>query len=199
MSDIPKSLSSGVASNEASRPSHTILILPGLGNSGAGHWQTQWEATLPNVVRVQQQEWDAPQRSAWVAALNKALLNIDGPVILVAHSLGCALVAWWVAEYSHAPHANKIAAALLVAPADVEQTDFPEAATGFFPMPRRRLPFKSMVVASSDDPWCALPKAKSFAADWHAQFVSIGAKGHINAQSDLGDWPQGREYLAALA
>ncbi|MDO9422091.1 MAG: alpha/beta hydrolase [Herminiimonas sp.] len=200
MSDIAKSLLSGTASNKASTPSHTILILPGLGNSGAGHWQTHWEATLPNVVRVQQQEWDAPQRSVWVAALNAALLNIDGPVILVAHSLGCALVAWWVAEYSYASsYANKIAGALLVAPADVEQADFPEAATDFSPMPRLRLPFKTIIVASSDDPWCSLPKAKSFAVDWHAEFVSIGASGHINAQSNLGDWPQGREYLAALA
>lgn len=199
MSELTQSLPSSDVSNKAFTPSHTILILPGLGNSGAGHWQTQWEATLPNVVRVQQQEWDAPQRSAWVAALNAALLNIDGPVILVAHSLGCALVAWWVTEYSLAPHAKKIAAALLVAPADVEQADFPKAAIGFSPMPSLPLPFKSMVVASSDDPWCALPKAKSFAADWNAQFVSIGTNGHINAQSNLGEWPQGREYLAALA
>lgn len=199
MSDLPQSLPSSDASTKASTPSHTILILPGLGNSGVGHWQTHWEAMLPNVVRVQQQEWDAPQRSAWVVALNTALLNIDGTVILVAHSLGCALVAWWGMEYGHAAHANKIVGALLVAPADVGQADFPEAATGFSPMPRLRLPFKSMVVASSDDPWCALPKAKSFAADWHAQFVSMGANGHINAQSNLGDWPQGREYLATLA
>lgn len=199
MSDLSSSLPSGSASNKESSPSHTILILPGLGNSGAGHWQTQWEATIPNVVRVQQQEWDAPQRSLWVDALNTALLNIDGTVILVAHSLGCALVAWWAMEYGHAAHANKIAGALLVAPADVEQADLPAAATGFSPMPRLRLPFKAIVVASSDDAWCALPKAKSFAADWDAQFISIGAFGHINAESNLGDWPQGREYLAALA
>ena len=197
MSGLSSSLPSGGSSKSTS--SHTILILPGLGNSGTGHWQTQWEVSLPNVVRVQQQEWDAPQRSVWVEGLNTALLNIDGSVILVAHSLGCALVAWWLTEYGHAPHANKIAAALLVAPADVEQADFPEAATGFSPMPRLRLPFKATVVASSDDPWCRLPKAKSFAFDWNAQFISIGACGHINAQNNLGDWPQGRKYLAALA
>lgn len=199
MSDISTSPPSDGTSDKESTPSHTILILPGLGNSGVDHWQTQWEASMPNVVRVQQQEWDAPQRSVWVEALNAALLNIDGPVILVAHSLGCALVAWWVLEYGHAAHANKIDGALLVAPADVEQVDFPASATGFSPMPRQRLPFKAIVVASSDDAWCALSKAKSFAADWDAQFITIGACGHINAQSNLGDWSQGREYLAALA
>jgi hypothetical protein len=53
-------------------------------------------------------------------------------------------------------------------------------------MPLLGRPFKITVVASSDDPWCGLPKAKSFAFDWNAQFISIG------------DWPQGHEYLAAL-
>lgn len=178
---------------------HTILTVPGLGNSDAGHWQTQWEATMPNVVRVQQQEWDAPQRSVWVETLNAALLATDGTVILAAHSLGCALLAWWTLEYGHASHANKIAGALLVAPADVEQADFPDAAKNFSPMPRLRLPFKSIVVASSDDGWCSLPKAQSFAADWNAQFISMGACGHINTQSNLGDWAQGRAYLASLA
>ncbi len=120
-------------------------------------------------------------------------------MILVAHSLGCALVAWWTLEYGHAAHASKMIGALLVAPADVEQADFPVATSGFAPMPRLRLPFKTTVVASSNDPWCALPKAQSFAADWNAQFISIGACGHINAKSNLGDWPLGREYLAALA
>jgi len=198
MSDLSRSLPSGGSLSKESTPSHTILILPGLGNSGAGHWQTQWKATMPNVVRVQQQEWDAPQRKVWVDVLNTTLLDIDGPIILVAHSLGCALVAWLAMEYGHAPHANKIATALLVAPADVEQADFPEAATGFFPMALLWLPFKTTVVASSDDPWCGLPKAKSFAFDWNAQFISIGICGHINARSNFGDWPQGREYLAAL-
>ncbi len=198
MSEISSGLSSGASRKESTEPA-TILILPGLGNSDATHWQTRWEAILPNVVRVQQQEWDAPQRRVWVEALNTALLHIEGPVILVAHSLGCALVAWWTLEYGHALHANKINGALLVAPADVEQVDFPVAASGFAPMPRLRLPFKATVIASSDDPWCALPKAQSFATNWHAQFISIGACGHINAQSNLGDWPRGREYLMALA
>lgn len=178
---------------------YTILTLPGLNNSGSGHWQTRWEATLPNVVRVQQQEWDAPHRADWVAALDAALVTINGPVILAAHSLGCALTAWWAAKHGQAPHAGNVAGALLVAPADVEQGDFPADAIGFSPMPRLRLPFKTIVVASSDDSWCALPQAKSFATDWGAQFHDIGDYGHINAHSNLGDWPQGCAYLSALA
>lgn len=172
--------------------------MPGLGNSGPGHWQTLWEAELDHVVRVQQSNWDAPQRDDWLATLNQTLLAIDGPVIVVAHSLGCALIAWCVAQQEHTLHTGNIVAALLVAPADVEQADFPAAAVGFSPMPRRHLPFRAIVVASTDDSWCALPQAQSFAADWGAEFYSVGARGHLNAQSNLGSWPRGRAFLTSL-
>lgn len=176
----------------------TVLILPGLYGSGAGHWQTLWEAMLPNARRVQQQNWDAPIRSEWVGVLDEAIRAVDGTVILAAHSLGCVLTAWWAAQHGDAPHAVKVRGALLVALPDVERSDFPSAASGFAPMPRAPLPFDSIVVASSDDPWCALPKAQSWAADWNAQFKQLGPRGHINGDSDLGDWAQGRAWLAQL-
>lgn len=177
----------------------TILILPGLYNSGEGHWQTLWETQLPNARRVQQRDWDSPNRGDWVAALDASIQASEGPVILAAHSLGCALTAWWAVERRDAPHAPRVKGALLVAPPDVERTDFPEHATGFAPMPRAALPFKSIVAASSDDPWCALPRAQSWAADWGARFHNIGPCGHINAQSGLENWPQGCLWLTELA
>lgn len=177
----------------------TILIHPGLYNSGLDHWQSKWEAMLPNAVRVRQANWDQPKRADWVATLDALILASPGPIILAAHSLGCATLAWWAAEHGHAAHAAKLEAALLVAPPDVEQADFPDFITGFAPMPRLRLPCKSMVVASSNDPWCSdLSRARSFAADWGAAFQEIGARGHINGDSGLGDWPQGRQWLAGL-
>lgn len=178
---------------------HTILILPGLYNSGEGHWQTLWEAMLPGARRVQQRNWDAPDRRDWVATLDAAIAGEDGPVLLAAHSLGCALAAWWAAEHRDAPYAAKVKGALLVAPPDVERAGFQEFATGFAPMPRAALPFNSVVVASSDDPWCALPRAQSWSAGWGASFHEIGAHGHINGDSGLGDWPQGRRWLEGLA
>ena len=177
---------------------HTILLLPGLNNSGAGHWQTLWEKLLPHAHRVQQHDWDTPQRADWVAALDAEIFAVDGTVTLVAHSLGSALTAWWATEHGAAAHASKVIGALLVAPPDVERADFPLEQHGFAPMPRAALPFKSIVVASSDDPWCALPKARSWARDWGADFHEIGARGHINSTSDLSDWEQGRAWLAKL-
>lgn len=176
----------------------TVLILPGLYNSGSTHWQSVWESMLPQAVRVQQQNWDTPDRSAWVAALDAAIMSADKPVLLAAHSLGCALTAWWAQEHKHAPHASRVKGALLVAPPDVERPDFPDFVTGFAPMPQVPLPMETIVVASSDDPWCALDKARSWALAWGARFHDIGPRGHINGESGLGEWPQGREWLATL-
>jgi predicted alpha/beta hydrolase family esterase len=176
----------------------TILILPGLYNSGAGHWQTLWEDLFPNARRVQQREWDAPNRSEWVATLDAAIKAADGTLILAAHSLGCALTAWWVATHGNEVHAQKVKGALLVAPPNVEREDFPEQVAGFAPMPRPRLPFKAIVAASSDDPWCPLEKARAWAASWGARFHDIGARGHINSESGLGQWEQGQRWLAEL-
>lgn len=177
----------------------TVLILPGLFNSGDGHWQTIWEQMLPNARRVQQRDWDAPQRADWVATLDEAIATSTGPVVFAAHSLGCALTAWWAHTHHLAPHASKVKGALLVAPPDVERADFPGFVQGFAPMQRIPLPFRTIVAASNDDPWCALPKAQAWAADWGADFHDIGARGHINADSGLGDWPQGRQWLQELA
>jgi uncharacterized protein len=173
----------------------TVLILPGLYNSGEDHWQTIWESMLPNVRRVPQQDWAQPSRHDWVAALDAAIATVEGPVILAAHSLGCALTAWWAGQ---SPHATRVKGALLVAPPDVERADFPRFVTGFSPMPRLAMPFNTIVAASSDDPWCALSKAQSWAADWGARFHDIGPCGHINAESGLQSWHQGRRWLTEL-
>lgn len=176
-----------------------VLILPGLFNSGEGHWQTVWEEKLPHARRVQQAEWNEPNRTDWVTALDAAIASSERPVVLAAHSLGCALTAWWASELGHAPHAAKVRGALLVAPPDVERKDFPAFVTGFAPMPSTSLPFPAKVVASSNDPWCALARARAWADAWGAGFHEIGERGHINGDSGLGDWPQGREWLEKLA
>lgn len=178
--------------------SPTVLILPGLYNSGEGHWQTIWERTLPNARRVQQKSWDAPDRQEWVAALDAALEDATEPVVIAAHSLGCALTAWWAATGNVAKHGNRIIGALLVAPPDVERDNFPAFVTGFSPMPRKPLPFPAIVAASSNDPWCTLDKAHGWARDWGAQWQEVGPRGHINAESGLGDWAQAREWLKSF-
>jgi uncharacterized protein len=171
-----------------------VLILPGLGNSGPEHWQTHWQKQNPDFVRVEQRDWDAPDCDQWVATLDRAISAQSAPPLLIAHSLACALVAHWAAK-----HARPLHGALLVAPADVDSDKHtPAEVRGFAPMPIRHIPGRTIVVVSTDDPFVALARAKSFAMAWGARLIEIGACGHINSASGLGDWPQGRRLLADL-
>ncbi|WP_455385240.1 RBBP9/YdeN family alpha/beta hydrolase, partial [Acidihalobacter prosperus] len=104
----------------------TVLILPGIGDSGPGHWQTLWENPRDNFTRVQQRDWNRPVRSEWVERLEDAVTRTAGDVVLVAHSLGCLLAPHWVAQTKH-----RIKGALLVAPPDPDGPAYPDSAVGF--------------------------------------------------------------------
>jgi predicted alpha/beta hydrolase family esterase len=174
-----------------------VLILPGLYNSGPQHWQSHWEAGHPSFVRVQQRDWETPDRQEWVETLHQAIVADPGPVVLVAHSLACCLVAHWAAAVSSHGGGN-VQGALLVAPSDVEAPSYPPGTTGFTPMPLARLPFPSIVVASTDDEYVTLARAEQFAAAWGSRLEVVGPLGHINSASNLGSWPQGFARLREL-
>ena len=103
-----------------------VLVVPGWQNSGPEHWQSRWQDAHPAWQRVQQADWLTPSRADWVATLDAAVRAADRPVLLVAHSLGCATTAHWAAQ--HPDSAARVAAAWLVAPADTERADAPPAA-----------------------------------------------------------------------
>lgn len=171
-----------------------VLLLPGWQNSGPGHWQTLWERDHGHQ-RVEQHDWLWPRRGDWMARLDEALLDGPAPAVLVAHSLGCQLVAAWA---SHTRHAARVSGALLVALPDIERPDMPPPLHAWRPMVRRRLPFPAVAVVSSDDPYCSLERASAMAADWGATLVNAGPRGHLNHDSGLGVWPEGQALLATL-
>lgn len=171
-----------------------MLQLPGWQNSGPTHWQSRWEA-LHGDVRVEQHDWMRPLRGDWMAQLESAVLDSPSPVALVAHSMGCLLVAAWA---SHSLHADRVRAALLVAPGDLEREDLRIQLPTWQPIIRRRLPFPARLLGSRNDPYCSFGRAATLAADWGARFVDAGARGHLNADSGLGDWPEGRAHLNEL-
>lgn len=172
---------------------HRFLIVPGYTNSGPRHWQTLWEQGLHNARRVQMPDWDRPVRDEWVDALDRAIRSSATPPILIAHSLGATTIAHWAAS-----HQAPVQGALLVAPADAEQTNFPHEITGFAPIPMSRLPFRTTLVASSNDPWCSLARAHEFARAWGSHFAEAGAAGHINTDAGFGPWPAGERLLNEL-
>ena len=171
-----------------------ILILPGWQNSGPAHWQSLWQASQ-GYQRVEQHDWLRPLRGDWIAQLEDVLLAQDQPVLLVGHSLGCLLAAAWAA---HSRHTDRVRAALLVAPADVECDALRPVLSSWSPVPLRELPFKTMLVGSRNDPYCGFERAKAFAHAWGSQFIDCGHRGHINAESGLGHWPQGHQWLEQL-
>ncbi|MCJ2183093.1 alpha/beta hydrolase [Novosphingobium sp. 1949] len=181
------------------------LILPGLGGSGAAHWQSRLEAQDPSLRRFAPASWDQPEREDWIAALDRGIEDARGgaggstgePVLLVAHSLACLLVAHWAAGRAQAA---RVAGAFLVAPPDPDGADFPRAQAGsFVDPPQSAFPFPALVVASANDPYASLAFAERFARTRGAGFVGVGALGHINADSGLGAWDEGQRLLRAFA
>lgn len=168
-----------------------VMTVAGLWNSGPQHWQTIWERRHPAWRRVAHRDWTNPTCHEWVAELDAAIADCQGAPLLAAHSLGCATVAQWAREGS----ALKIAGAFLVAPSDPEAPDYPKEAVGFAPMPMQKLPFPSIMVASSSDPYVSVERARAFAEAWGSKFVLIGDAGHINATSGYGEWPEGEAML----
>ena len=167
-----------------------IVMVPGWHNSGPAHWQTRWEQRLPQAERVQQQDWEAPERGAWVAQLARTITARPGPVVLVAHSLGCI-----TSVHLPAAVAARVQAALLVAPANPLRV---AALEGFAPVPRTALPYPSVVVGSDNDPYCPLDLVQQYADAWGSELVRMTGAGHINADSGHGTWPEGWEILQGV-
>lgn len=173
-----------------------ILIIPGWSGSEEDHWQTRWQNRLKTARRVEQEDWYNPSLDAWKDRIKAAVAKADRPVVLVAHSLGVATTVHAAADLP----AEKVAGAFLVAPADVDNSgqwpitrgyDPTRSLDGFAPVPRETLPFPAMLVASANDPYCSLERARELAGSWGAEFVEAGDCGHFNVASGHGPWPEG--------
>ena len=114
-------------------------------------------------------------------------------VILIGHSLACCTIVRWAEKYRRI-----IKGALLVGPSDVEAPSYPPGTTGFSPMPSYKLPFPSIVIASSNDKYVTMERANYFAGNWGSELINAGDLGHINSSSNLGNWPFGISQLQKL-
>lgn len=171
----------------------TVFIVPGLGNSDEKHWQTLWERKY-SFMRVHQMNWNTPNCDEWIKIIDRTVMQYDpNKIILVAHSLGCVAVAFWTQKLQ-----RKVKGALLVAPSDTEAEAYPAGTTGFTPIPISKLPFKSIIVASSDDPLLKFERAAYLAYCWGGTLMNIGKAGHINTDSGYGEWNEGVEILKQL-
>ena len=173
------------------------VIVPGWQGSPEQHWQSHWQRVLPNAVRVQQRNWLVPQRADWVAELQRTIAAAPGPVILIAHSLGCITTAAWAAQ-ADAISLGKVKGALLVAPADVERLGCPQALQNFAPISRAALPFASLLLGSSNDSAATPQRAAQLALGWGSEWLILPGVGHINVASGHLTWEQGFAWLYRL-
>ena len=182
----------------------TVLIVPGLRDHVAGHWQTLLAADLsaqgrrvrivPPMGRV---DLDCARK---VAAIEHEAQAIEGPIVLVAHSGGCVMVSHWAHQTRRV-----IEGALLAAPPDFERP-MPEGyptidelrASGWLPVPRRTLPFPSIVAASRNDPLGDYVRVAALARDWGSRLFDLGEVGHLNPASGFGKWPRAELFISEL-
>ena len=170
------------------------LIVPGLGNSDPDHWQTYFENSAPNFTRIQQSDWDTPACEDWIKSIDDMVTSFEASsIVLIGHSLGCSAIAHWAVKYK-----REIKGAMLVAPSDLEAANYTFPIKGFSPIPLEKLGFNSIVVASSNDIWVSLDRAKYFASSWGSEFINIGEAGHINVASGHTNWEEGLMILKML-
>ena len=173
----------------------TLVIVPGLGDSGPEHWQTHWTEKF-GAARVQQDDPEAPTPQGWADRLQEVVEATPGDLILVGHSCGVLNIVHWARLYGG--H-ERVRGALLVGPTDAEQVNMAELAPAVLamsPVPAQPLPFPALVVASENDPYVSFGRAQEFAEAWEAEFVTAGEVGHINVASGHGDWPESEVLLA---
>lgn len=166
---------------------YQVILVPGLHNSSADHWQSLWHASHPGFRRVEQADWEVADLPAWTAQVDAMRARDGRPALFIAHSFGCLAV---VASIAARPAG--VAGALLAAPADPHKFALDTA------LPHSALAVPSTVVASDDDPWMAAASAALWARRWGSRLLQAGAVGHINAASQLGDWPFGWHALLDL-
>lgn len=187
------------------RNTPTILIVPGLRDQVAEHWQTLLEARLRAagrpVVAVAPMGRVDLSCEARVHAIERAAQAVTGPLILVAHSGGVVMVAHWARQTKRA-----VLGALLATPPDFDRAlpaGYPTLqelrAGGWLPVPRQPLPFPSIVAASRNDPLGRFERIAELAEGWGSRLVDLGEVGHLNPASGYGDWPRAEEFIDKLA
>lgn len=181
----------------------TIHIVPGLRDHVAEHWQTLLAARLPQVRTVPPMGREDLNCADRVKAIEREIAAIKGPIVIVAHSGGCVMVAHWARTTRHA---DAVRGALLATPPDFDSpmpAGYPSLdalqAGGWLPVPRERLPFRSLVAMSHNDPLGEYEHVGELARAWGSETVDLGNVGHLNPASGFGEWPMAEVLIQRLA
>ncbi|MDR5783889.1 alpha/beta hydrolase [Caballeronia sp. LZ065] len=181
----------GARKAESSGAGVTLVTVPGLYGSEDAHWQSWLEGEVASARRVEQRNWDLPHLDTWSDAVRDELADIDGPVVIAAHSFGCLATAHALAHLK--PAGARVRGVLFVAPASPAKFRFAGAFSA------RRLDTLSLVVGSETDPWMPLDEARTLAQHWNSAFINLGDAGHVNTAAGFGPWPLAKHFVETLA
>ena len=178
----------------------TVLIVPGLRDHVAQHWQTLLAEQLPRVQTVPPMGRGDLDCALRVEAIERTARAIAGPLIIVAHSGGCIMLAHWARTTR-----RSVQGALLATPPDFDSpmpAGYPTLddlrTSGWLPVPREPLPFQSIVAASRNDPLGRFERVVDLARAWGSRLVDLGTVGHLNPASGVGEWPRALELIDEL-
>jgi uncharacterized protein len=181
----------------------TLVIVPGLRDHVEQHWQTLLETKLSKVrkvVSVPPLRDNGLNCATRVEAIQKTVQSVEGPIIFVAHSAGVIMLVHWSQKYQH-----EVQGALLAVPPDFG-VQLPEGyptlqtlhANGWLPVPTQRLPFSSIVVASTNDPLATFTSVEAMANRWGSILKNVGAVGHLNPAAGFGEWHHAEDLIHQL-
>lgn len=179
----------------------TVVLVPGLRGPVEDHWQTRLAATLPTARTVPPLGRTEPSLVARLSLLDRIVDDVDGPVVIVAHSAGVLVTVHWATTYE----GTSVVGALLATPpalATELPSGYPSVGllrdNGWLPIPRRPLPFASILATSTDDALGNPVRLRALAKAWGSREHSLGAVGHLNPASGFGAWPQATSLIEQL-
>jgi uncharacterized protein len=176
-----------------------ILVIPGYEGAGPTHWQQRMVGKLSTARFVEQDDWTFPSLTNAVGRLVAAVESATRPIVFVAHSTGTTLVAHAMPSLTQLGLSARVKGGYLVAvPSELALAEFPNIDPAFAQVPREPLPFPSVLVASSNDPYASLEHSADLALAWGSKLIEAGEQGHINIASGHGPWPEGMMSFAGF-
>jgi predicted alpha/beta hydrolase family esterase len=169
-----------------------LLIVPRLGGAAAGDWPSRWRAKLSTARFVAPKDPGDRRPERWIDAAVKAASDAARPVLFIGHGLGAATIA----AASKALNRADVRGALLVAPPD--DAALIRLGGDAWQRTHAPLPWRSVVIASRNDPEGAYDAVAALANDWGAHLIDAGLAGGIDAASGHGPWPEGLMRLAGF-
>ena len=163
-----------------------VLLVHGWGGSDFPHWQSWLAGEIAKdygqVSFLKFSNFDFPDLELWKKELQEELKSFE-PDIVICHSLANTL--WFHLSQS----INQVQKLYLVAPPSF--TCEIEEIKSFFPLPlpTQTQAKETLLIGSTNDPYMKVDELQKLQKSLDVELKIIENAGHLNADSDYGEWP----------